>query len=102
MILVCHVVSQDHVIKRSRDFMCRSTSRQVLTLGAFNYYARTQGGGGRERGVCEWVHQDANVCEPGGGRANVNANVRCLVHKLLTIITRFFVSFIKIPALLKT
>ena len=31
--------------------------------GAFNYYVRT-------------FHQNANVCDPGGERAHVNANVR--------------------------
>ena len=30
--LVCHVISEDHMIKRSRDFICRSPLRQVTTL----------------------------------------------------------------------
>ena len=32
MVLICHVTSQNHVIKRSCDFMCRSLSRQVTIL----------------------------------------------------------------------
>ena len=32
MILVCHVILQDHVIKRSCDFMDRSPSRKVTIL----------------------------------------------------------------------
>ena len=32
MILVCHVILQDHVIERSCDFMDRSPSRKVTIL----------------------------------------------------------------------
>ena len=52
-------------------------------------------GGGR-------FHQNAKVCEQGEGGYHISVNVRIyfflienLVHKLLTIATRFFVSFIK-------
>ena len=31
-VLVCHVISEDHMIKRSRDFMCRRPLRQVTIL----------------------------------------------------------------------
>ena len=32
MVLVCHVISQDHLINGSYDFVGRSTSKQVTTL----------------------------------------------------------------------
>ena len=32
MILVCHVIFQNHVIKRSCDFIGRSLSRQVIIV----------------------------------------------------------------------
>ena len=32
MVLVCHVISQDHLINGSSDFVRRSTSKQVTTL----------------------------------------------------------------------
>ena len=32
MVLVCHVIFQDHVMKASCDFMGRSLSRQVTIL----------------------------------------------------------------------
>ena len=32
MVLVCHVISQDHLINGSSDFVGRSTSKQVTTL----------------------------------------------------------------------
>ena len=35
MILVCDVISQEHVIKGSFDFMSRSPSRQVIILPSF-------------------------------------------------------------------
>ena len=56
------------------------------------------------------VHQNPNVSKQDGGwGSHENANVRIklfsikyLAHKVLAIITRFFVSFIKIPILLNS
>ena len=35
MVLVCHVISQDHVVKGSCDFMGRSPSNEVPFLPSF-------------------------------------------------------------------
>ena len=53
------------------------------------------------------VYQNANVCEQGEEvshqceRSQINFLIEQLVHKLLATVTRFFVSFIKIPVLLQ-
>ena len=69
--------------------------------GAFNHYVYTHSG--KKHGV----HQNANISKQGGGDKEGDANARVkpfsikyLVHKLNVIVTRFFVSFIKIRILL--
>ena len=62
-----------------------------FSLRAFNYYVFTQGIG--ERSI------ERERLRTGGGGCHINVNVHiqlflfeCLVHKLLTIVIRFFVS----------
>ena len=67
--------------------------------------------GGVGGGWCGgWVHQNANECEQGEGRGVTSIRtftyklllIEYLFHKLLTIVTRFCVGFIKIhPSYLK-
>ena len=35
IVLVCHVISQEYVIKRSRDFNCSSPSMKVAILPSY-------------------------------------------------------------------
>ena len=50
----------------------------------------------------EGVHKNAYVWEPKVGRCQGwYFFIKRLVHKLITIVTRIFVSFIKTPVLLK-
>ena len=74
---------------------CKFSTRGDETLEdeAFNYYVPTYGG--------EEVHQDVNVGnrEESHDNANVCINhfsIKYLVHKALAIVTRFFISVIKI------
>ena len=64
----------------------------IFLLGAFNYNVRTKGGGGSSK-----MQTYANS---GEGVMSMRKFTRffnlCLVPKLLAIITRFFVGFIKI------
>ena len=80
-----------------------SEERFKYTSGPFNYYVCTKKGkrGGRGDGGRR-VHKNAYIWEQKVGRCQGRYFfIKHLVHKLITIVTRIFVSFIKKLVLFK-
>ena len=83
--------------------MFASIKRQVQCLhlmGAFNYYVRTEVRGGSTK-MQTYAKRDRGGVTSMRTLAYIYFLIKYLIHKLLTIVTRFCVSFIKIPVLLK-